>query len=201
MELPSGASGKPKLKLVSRTSASGFPLIHPTSPQLRKLIGVANYQFGSNVGSILFNRDVKVACSRRTGRIRHIFRKNQLIATLRPKDGYLALTMAGAKLILSEMKQPPNLVSVQTDVSEFIRAGGDVFAKHIVRADRRLRPAEEVIVVDEKNHLLAVGRAVLSGNDMQYFKRGVAVKVRRGADDRQTERIRDESELADVLEN
>jgi len=177
-------------------------LIHPTLPQLRKLIGVANYQFGRGVGPVLFNKDVKVVCSRRTGRIRHIFRKNQLIATLRPKDGYLALTMAGARLILSGIKQPPNVVSVQTDVSEFIRAGGDVFAKHVVRADRRLRPAEEVIVVDENNHLVAVGRAVLSGNDMQYFKRGVAVKVRRGVDDSRIERITEQdSELADVLEN
>jgi 7-cyano-7-deazaguanine tRNA-ribosyltransferase len=90
--------------------------------------------------------------------------------------------MAGAKLILSGMKETSNLVVVQDDVSEFIRAGGDVFAKHIVYADPRLRPAEEVIVVDEKKHPLAVGRAVLSGNDMQYFKLGVAVKVRRGAE-------------------
>jgi predicted RNA-binding protein (TIGR00451 family) len=164
-------------------------LSHPTFPQLRKLIGVANYQFGKNVGSVLFNRDVKVTCSRRTGRIRHVFRKNQLIATLRPKDGYLALTIVGAKLILSRTKDPPNLVIVQNDVSEFIRTGGDVFAKHIVGADRCLRPAEEVIVVDENKHLLAVGRAFLSGNDMQYFKRGVAVKVRRGVDDSRRERI------------
>lgn len=162
---------------------------YPTLPQLRKLIGVANYQFGRGVGAVLFNKDVKLACSKRTGRIRHIFRKNQLIATLRPKDGYLALTMAGARLVLSGMKDAPNLVIVQNDVSEFIRVGGDVFAKHVVRADGRLRPAEEVIVVDEKNRLLAVGRAVLSGNDMQYFKRGVAVKVRRGVDESRLDRI------------
>ena len=155
---------------------------HPTLVQLRKLIGIANYQFGRGAGHALFNKNVKVSCSRRTGRIRHIFRNNELIATLRPKDGYFALTMAGAKLILSGMKETSNLVVVQDDVSEFIRAGGDVFAKHIVYADPRLRPAEEVIVVDEKKHPLAVGRAVLSGNDMQYFKLGVAVKVRRGAE-------------------
>jgi predicted RNA-binding protein (TIGR00451 family) len=176
-------------------------LDQPTLVQLRKLIGIANYQFGRGAGHTLFNRDTKVACSRRTGRIRHIFRKNELIATLRPKDGYFALTMAGAELILSAMKETPNLVVVQNDVSEFIRAGGDVFAKHIIHADARLRPAEEVIVVDEKKHLLAVGRAVLSGNDMQFFKRGVAVRVRRGVKtSRNSWTPRQDSEFDDVLE-
>lgn len=178
-----------------------FPLDYPTVVQLRKLIGIANYQFGRGVGQILFNKDVRVACSRRTGRIRHIFWKNQLIATLRPKDGYFALTMAGAKLILSGMKEPSNLVVVQNDVSEFIQAGGDVFAKHVIHADARLRPAEEVIVVDEKKRLLAVGRAVLSGNDMQFFKRGVAVKVRSGDETSRNHQLQSQdSELDDELE-
>lgn len=75
---------------------------------------------------------------------------------------------------------------MQNDVSDFIRTGGDVFAKHVIRADEELRPAEEAIVTDENGNLLAVGRAVLSGNDMKYFKRGVAVRVRRGVEDPRT---------------
>jgi archaeosine-15-forming tRNA-guanine transglycosylase len=35
-------------------------------------------------------------------------------------------------------------------------------------------------VVDERGGVLAVGRALLSGEEMKAFKRGVAVKVRRG---------------------
>ena len=92
----------------------------------------------------------------------------------------MALTTEGALLILSGMKHPPNLVVVQDDVAEFIRAGGDVFAKQYSRADEDLRPAEEVFVTNEEGRLLAVGKAVLSGNDMKHFKRGVAVKVRSG---------------------
>jgi predicted RNA-binding protein (TIGR00451 family) len=158
-------------------------LHQPTNAQLRKLIGVANYQFGKNVGKALFTKETRIECSVRTGRIRHVYLGKRFIATLRPKDGYLALSPHGAEHLLSKMKQPPNIVVVQTDVSGFIRIGGDVFAKHIVRADENLRPAEEVIVTDEDGRLLAVGRAVLSGNDMKYFKRGVAVKVRRGVDE------------------
>jgi 7-cyano-7-deazaguanine tRNA-ribosyltransferase len=148
--------------------------------QRRKLVGIANYQFGKDAGTALFDRGIRVACSKRTGRIRHVYRKGKLIATLRPKDGYLALTTEGAFLLLSRMKQPPNLVVVQDDVQDFIKAGGDVFAKHVVHADENLRPAEEAIVTNQEGVLLAAGKTVLSGRDMHYFKRGVAVRVRRG---------------------
>lgn len=154
-----------------------------TTPQIRKLRGVASYQFGRGVGAALFGTEVGIVCSTRTGRIRHIYRRNELIATLRPKDGYLALTPLGAGLILSKLKNPPNLVVAMNDVADFIRSGGDVFAKHVARADERLRPAEEVIVTNESGGLLGVGRAVLTGHDMKYFKRGVAVKIRKGVDE------------------
>jgi len=131
------------------------------------------------VGQVLF-KSVRIECSRKTGRIRHVYVSDQLIATLRPKDGYLALTTHGASIVLSKVAKPPNIVSVETDVSEAIRAGGDVFAKHVIRADPELRPADEVIVTDESGVLLGVGRAVLSGVEMMDFKRGVAVKLRRG---------------------
>lgn len=155
----------------------------PTPAQLRKLVGVANYQFGKNVGSVVFGRAIQIVCSDRTGRIRHIYREGKLIATLRPRDGYLALTTAGASMIVSKMKQPPSIVRVENDVSEYIKVGGDVFAKHVVVADENLSPADEVIVTDNRGFLLGVGRAVLSGREMERFKRGVAVKVRRGVDE------------------
>jgi 7-cyano-7-deazaguanine tRNA-ribosyltransferase len=148
--------------------------------QLRKLVGVANYQFGKDAGVALFDKGIRVACSKRTGRIRHIYRNGKLIATLRPKDGCLALTTEGAFLILSRMKQPPNVVVVLDDVADFIKAGGDVFAKHVVRADESIRPAEEAVVTNQEGILLAAGKAVLSGHDMAFFKRGVAVRVRKG---------------------
>ena len=154
-----------------------------TPLQLRKVIGVANYQFGLGAGSILFNRNNRIACSRKTGRIRHIYRDEKLIATLRPTDGYLALTPHGARILLDKMKVAPNLVTVQSDVAEFITKGGDVFAKHIVNAADTIRPSDEVIIINQSGDLLGVGSALLSANDMKNFKRGVAVRVRRGTNE------------------
>jgi len=152
----------------------------PSNQQLRKLIGVGNYQFGLGVGPVLFNRNVLIECSRKTGRIRRIYHRNLLIATLRPKDGYLALTPHGASIILSKFRNSLNLVVVQRDVSNAIETGGDIFAKHVVRAPPDLRPGDEAIVTNEEGVLLGVGAAVLSGREMCAFKRGVAVKLRKG---------------------
>jgi 7-cyano-7-deazaguanine tRNA-ribosyltransferase len=40
----------------------------------------------------------------------------------------------------------------------------------------------EVVVINNKDDVLAVGKAVLSGGEMLAFNRGIAVKVRRGID-------------------
>ena len=155
--------------------------------QLRKIIGVANYQFGMGAGSILFDRNNRIVCSRKTGRVRHIYRGEKLIATLRPTDGFLALTVHGARILLDKMTLVPNTVTVQSDVAEFIMKGGNVFAKHIVSAADTIRPSDEVIMTDEAGRLLGVGSALLSGNDMKHFRRGVAVRVRRGTDEKSTD--------------
>jgi predicted RNA-binding protein (TIGR00451 family) len=65
-------------------------------------------------------------------------------------------------------------------VSEFVAGGSDVFAVHVVETDDEIRAKDEVIVIDESRKVLAVGRALLSGEEMKAFKRGVAVKTRRG---------------------
>ena len=150
---------------------------------LRKVVGVANYQFGHGAGSVLFDRTSRIVCSRKTGRVRHIYHGKRLIATLRPTDGFLALTVHGAQILLDRMKSVPNIVTIQSDVGEFIMKGGDVFAKHIVHAPETIRPSDEVIVTNESGQLLGVGSALLSGHDMKFFKRGVAVRVRRGTNE------------------
>lgn len=147
---------------------------------LRKIRSTADYQFGKGVGAKLFPDDVEVSYSKRTGRIRHIRLGGRLLATLRPRDGLFSLTVAGAKRLWETVQSKRLWVKVQDDVAPFIAKGKSVFAKHVVAADGEIRPREEVVVVNEKNMVVAVGRALLSGGEMTAFKRGVAVRVRRG---------------------
>jgi uncharacterized protein with predicted RNA binding PUA domain len=141
---------------------------------------VADYQFGKGVGAKLFPDGVEILFSKRTGRIRYVYLKSKRLATLRPTDGLFSLSVAGAKRIAENAVSAKCFVTVRDDVAEFIADGGDVFAVHIVKADREIRAKDEVIVVDGSGKVLAVGRAVLSGEEMEAFKIGVAVKVRRG---------------------
>lgn len=148
---------------------------------LTRIRAVADYQFGRDVGARLFPRSVKISFSPRTGRIRYIFLGEKRIATMRPTDGLFSLSIEGAKRIVESTPSARCFVTVKNDVSKFVIDGGDAFAVHIVKADDEIRAKDEVIVLDSKRRVLAVGRAVLSGAEMRAFKRGVAVKVRHGS--------------------
>jgi predicted RNA-binding protein (TIGR00451 family) len=147
---------------------------------LQKIRSVADYQLGKGAGKALFPDKVNIVFSRNTGRIRHIYLDNDLLATLRPTDGMFSLTLAGAKRLMRGVI-PRLWVKVQKDVEPFIAQGKSVFAKHVVNADDEIRPKEEVMIIGENNLVLAVGKAVLTGKEIKAFKHGVAVKVRRGA--------------------
>ena len=147
---------------------------------LRRVRSVADYQFGKGVGAELFPDGIEIVYSKRTGRIRYVYLDGKRLVTLRPTDGLFSLSIAGAKRIVENASSARCIVTVRSDVARFIAEGGDVFAVHVIKADNDIRPKDEVIVVDEEGKILAVGRAVLSGDDMKAFKSGVAVKVRRG---------------------
>jgi predicted RNA-binding protein (TIGR00451 family) len=150
---------------------------------LTRIRTVADYQFGRNVGGRLFPRKVKISFSKRTGRIRYIFLEEKRLATMRPTDGFFSLSIEGAKRIVEITPSARCFITVKDDIAKFIIEGGDVFAAHVVEADVEIRPKDEVVVLDSSRRVLAVGRAVLSGKEMKAFRRGVAVKVRRGSID------------------
>ncbi len=147
---------------------------------LRRIRSVADYQFGKGVGDKLFPETVEISYSKATGRIRYVSLDGERLATLRPTDGLLSLSIIAAKFIVEHAGFAQCFVTVRKDISEFIANGGDVFAAHVVEVDEAIRSKDEVIIVDEDNHVLAVGRALLSSSEMTAFKIGVAVKVRHG---------------------
>jgi uncharacterized protein with predicted RNA binding PUA domain len=147
---------------------------------LRRIRSVADYQFGKGVGALLFPENVEISYSKATGRIRYVSLEGERLATLRPTDGLLSLSLTAATSLAENTGLAKCFVTVQNDVSKFVADGGDVFAAHVVKADDAIRAKDEVMVVDEDNWVLAVGRALLSSAEMMRFKIGVAVKVRHG---------------------
>ncbi len=156
--------------------------VKPELHELRRVRVIASYQFG-NGAEKAFPPTIRITTSPHTHKIRHVYNQGRLLATLRAKDGFLALTVEGGKSLKRIFKPPRLRVSVVPGVEEFICKGGNVFAKHVHSVDPEIRPAEEVLVVDNRDRILAVGRTMLNAEEMLSFRVGVAVKVRHGVDE------------------
>ena len=148
---------------------------------LGKVRSIADYQFGKGTGLKLFPDKITIQYSPRTGRIRYINLDGERLATLRPTDGLLSLSVKAAEFMAKNSSDANCFVTVQNDVSPYIARGGDVFAAHVVKVDSEVCAKDEIIVLNEDGQVLGVGRATLCSQEMLSFKTGVAVKVRHGA--------------------
>jgi uncharacterized protein with predicted RNA binding PUA domain len=151
------------------------------SNALRRVRTIADYQFGKGAGAGLFPDDCSFTRST-TDRIRQVLWQGVRLATIRAQDGRLTLSIEGACRLHRTLPFPAYRVTIQEDVAEFPKKGKNVFAKHVIAADREIRSGDEVLVVTGQDDLLATGAAVLSGDEMLHFKYGVAVKVRQGCE-------------------
>ncbi|HWQ19258.1 MAG TPA: PUA domain-containing protein [Methanotrichaceae archaeon] len=142
---------------------------------------IADFQFGLGAGAALVPDDATFKLSS-TGRLRYLYSGSERIATLRASDNLLTLSMLGAQRLHSFFPSPSLRVVVSKDVAPFIAKGGNVFAKHVLKADPQIRAGEEVLVVDDQDRLIATGKAALSPEEMQQIKRGAAVITRRAAE-------------------
>jgi len=146
----------------------------------QKIRCIADYQFGKGTGNKLFPENIEIQYSPRTGKIRYINLDNQRLATLRPTDGRLSLSIKAAQTMAEHIPEAKCFVTVQNAVAPYIAKGGDVFAVHVVAVNEEIYAKDEVIAIDENRQVLAVGRTLLSSSEIQAFKTGVAVKTRHG---------------------
>jgi len=145
-----------------------------------KIKYIADYQFGGGAGKALFYGDIHIVKSRKTGKIRHVYDKNELIATLRASDGIFVLSLCGAKRLHDHLEYPKNRVVVNSDAEPFAREGKSIFAKFVIDIDINIRANEEVLIVNENDDLLAFGKSILNSREIKDFKIGQAVKTRKG---------------------
>ncbi len=149
---------------------------------IHKIKSVADYQFGKGAGEALFNGDVRIIKSKNTGKIRNIIVDREHVASMRAEDGFFTLRIHGAMRLHRKFKGRRLRVMVTDDSAEFNRTGKNVFAKFVLDMDPALRPGDEVLVVDSRNNLVAVGRTLLNRFEALHFQRGMCVKVREGVD-------------------
>lgn len=140
---------------------------------------ISNYQFGMNVGEQLFPDGVVIEVSKRTGKPKRVYLDGKLLATVRSNDGLIALTVEGAMRLRTSLPPGRFRVIVSDGAARFIAEGKSLFSKHVLEADPKILPGDEVIIENDKGELLAVGKAVISGCEMGKFRRGLAVKIRK----------------------
>ena len=149
---------------------------------LRKIKGISDYQFGPEITDVLFENEdeIRIEYSKNTGKIKHVYKDDELILNYRPTNGFFTLSLYSAFKIIEKVPPPTLRVTVLNDISDFIKKGRNVFCKHVVAIDDDLRPLDEVIVVNENDELLAVGKLKIPVPYVKDFDTGVAVRVRRG---------------------
>jgi archaeosine synthase len=141
---------------------------HKRSSEERKkdiMRAVADYQFGRGAGDVLVPEG---------SIIKSPFPKYQVfvgktqLATLIPQYGTLAITIEGTELMQAFGKY---IITIDDFTPK-----GSLLAPGVVTADPDIRPNDEVFIQGKK--AVCVGRAVMSGAEMQGSSRGVAVDLR-----------------------
>lgn len=147
---------------------------------ITRLRAVADYQFGRGAGAALFPDETRIEYSKNTGKPRHLWAGEELVANYRPNDALFTVTIAGARRLVAALEEFKYSVRIMEDVVEVVEQGKNVFAKHVRDAGESIRPGDEVVVVDECGEVVAVGKSKMNRDDMLSFKTGTAVRVRRG---------------------
>lgn len=167
-----------KIHLVSTIKSLKFEEISKQpSDHTLEIRSTLLYQFGKNADKIL-DRNLQVEISRSTGRIRRIYREQRLLGMIRASDGLFVPSIHGAKLLMKHLPYPAYRVVINKDAIPFVREGKSVFCKFVLDADDEIRPHDEVLIVDENDNLIAIGKALLNKEEMLQFQAGVAVMTR-----------------------
>ena len=176
-------------KVVGNYDISGFDLFEDelTLPVAKvsdfdKLKSIADYQFGAGCGTALFgdNPDnIEIEKSRKTGKVRHVYEDGENIVNMRASDSFLMLAPLGAKRLHNHLEYPRCRVVVSKDSEPYAVDGKSVFNKFVVECDRNIRRNDDVLIVNESDELLAVGKSLLSSYEIRDFTTGQAIKTRK----------------------
>jgi predicted RNA-binding protein (TIGR00451 family) len=148
----------------------------PVDDNIREAIRIMiEKQFGEKIANeIAKSTSLEIELSPKTGRIRHVFLDNKRILTLRASDGWFTISLDFAEIILSSCEGKKHKVISEKGID----LKGSLLVPGVVDCDEGIRPGDEVVIVDEDDRLLGVGKAKLSCPAMKSSLKGEAVRVR-----------------------
>ncbi|MHA1590931.1 MAG: DUF5591 domain-containing protein, partial [Candidatus Heimdallarchaeaceae archaeon] len=139
------------------------------SSKIRRMQAVADFEYGSGIGEILFPYSVKI--KGKYPRDQQIYKDNEHIATYVTRSGYLSLFPKYANLILSKTE---NILEFGANRV----SGSNIYAPGVVHANNRIQPNDEIFIVHE-NQIIATATALVSGSDMNKMTSGIVAEVKK----------------------
>ena len=97
-----------------------------------------------------------------------------------PSPAMVRLAMADRRKELRSLERLQTKRVMGEHAVPFAEQGRSVFCRFTLSIDPAARIADEVLVTDEDDRLLAVGRLRLLAEEVGHFERGIAVQVRSG---------------------
>jgi len=137
----------------------------------KKVRDMSRYWFGVDV----FPKDIKAEKSRKTQRMRIIKSHTRTMCSVHPFD-YRLLLHESAKILHKKSKK--HRIVMLNDVAQFILKGKSAFCKFVTKCDPNIVPKQEVLIVNEKDKLLAAGEALYSAKEILDLDNGMAAKIR-----------------------
>lgn len=135
------------------------------------------FQFDFNVArALLPSPDVVDVILSSTGRVRYVLVNGVRMLTLRPSDGFFTLSIEAGEVVRRSSTPPRFRVVVKGGEVDKIR--GSVLKPIVLDVDPLARPGDEVIVVDELDSLVGVGKLKLSPVTVKSLEKGEVVRIR-----------------------
>jgi archaeosine synthase len=147
-----------------RTELKKHSKIKKREKLLNELRSIAIYQFGE--GGEKFIPDDVIAKGRYH---KKIFSNNEQIALLNKDIGLYSLSLKGGEIL--------GKIGLKTVEIDFNLETNTVFAPGVNKASHDIIPKDEVVVI-KGNEVLAVGKAIISGKEMENADKGIAIRIR-----------------------
>jgi len=146
-------------------------------PTYYRLLYSLAFQFDFNVArSLLPSPDVVSVILSSTGRVRYVLVNGVRMLTLRPSDGFFTLSIEAGEIVRRASTPPRFRVVVKG--GEVTRIKGSVLKPIVLDVDPLARPGDEIIVVDELDNLVGVGKLKLPPIIVKSLEKGEVARIR-----------------------
>ncbi|MDR0900837.1 MAG: DUF5591 domain-containing protein [Methanobrevibacter sp.] len=147
-----------------RTELKKYKKVKRRDRVLNELRSIAIYQFGQGAEELI--SEYVVAKGRYH---RKIFSNHEQIALLNKDIGLYSLNLQGGEKLAE--------IGLKVVEIDFDLKTNTLFSPGVVKADNNIIPKDEVVIT-RNGEVVGVGKAIISGKEMEENKNGIAVRLR-----------------------